>query len=155
MNNKHKTLQSLVQFIKYALVGAVNIIIDITILNILSYSTGITSGKMLFVFNIIAFSVYSFCGYQLNKKFTFKKTSSKKAYFQYASVLFFSMVLNSFMLVLLTSRNPLIHLMHHHRNIMRLNHIWLNISILIDSMIIGSLGFLINKFFVFNKKKTC
>ena len=155
MNNKHKILQSLAQFIKYALVGSINIIIDVIILNILSYTTGITSGKMLFVFNIIAFSVYSICGYELNKKFTFRETSSEKAYFQYASVLFFSMILNSLMLILLTRRNPLIHLMHHHRNIMNLNHLWLNISMLIGSMIIGLIGFLINKFFVFNKKKTC
>ena len=112
MNNKHKTLQSLTQFIKYALVGATNIIIDIIILNILSYTTGITNGKMLFVFNIIAFSVYSICSYKLNKKFTFRETSHKKAYFQYASVLFFSMILNSFMLILLTSHNPLIHHIH-------------------------------------------
>ena len=72
MNNKHKTMQSLIQFIKYALIGANNIIIDVIILNILSYTTGITSGKMLFVFNIIAFCVYSICGYNLNKVFTFK-----------------------------------------------------------------------------------
>ncbi len=77
MNNKNKTLNPLTQFIKYALVGAINIIIDIIILNILSYTTGITSGKMLFVFNIIAFCVYSICGYKLNKKFTFKETSHK------------------------------------------------------------------------------
>lgn len=155
MNNKHKILQSLIQFIKYALVGSINIIIDVIILNILSYTTGITRGKMLFVFNLIAFSVYSVCGYALNKRFTFRETSSEKAYIQYASVLFFSMLLNSFMLVLLTSRNPLIHLVHKHRNIIKLNHLWFNICILIDSITIGFLGFLVNKFFVFNKKKTC
>ena len=151
MNNKNKTLKSLAQFIKYSLVGATNIIIELIILNTLSYTTGITSGKMLFVFNVIAFCVYSFCSYKLNNKFTFRGTSHKKAYFQYASVLFFSMILNSFMLILLTSHNPLI---HHHRgvNIMRLNHIWFNMCILIDSMTIGSLGFLVNKSFVFNKK---
>ncbi|MGH4141136.1 GtrA family protein [Clostridium sp.] len=154
MNNKNKTLKSLAQFIKYSLVGATNIIIDIIILNTLSYTTGITSGKMLFVFNVIAFCVYSFCGYKLNTKFTFRETSHKKAYFQYASVLFFSMLLNSLMLILLTSHNPLIHHMHRGINIMRLNHIWFNICILIDSMTIGLLGFLVNKFFVFNKKKT-
>ncbi len=155
MNDKNKILQSLSQFINYSLVGATNIIIEIIILNILSFTTGITHGKMLFVFNIISFSVYSISSYKLNKKFTFKETSPKKGYLQYASVLFFSMILNSFMLVLLTSRNPLISLLHHHRNIIHLNHLWFNICILIDSTIIGLLGFLINKFFVFNKKKTC
>ena len=154
MNNKHKTLRSLIQFIKYSLVGATNIIIDVIILNILSYSTGITSGKILFIFNLMAFSVYSMCGYNLNKKFTFRETSNKKAYFQYASVLFFSMILNSLMLILLTSKNPLINHMHSGQDIMKLNHLWFNICILIDSMTIGFVGFLINKFFVFNKKKT-
>lgn len=154
MSNKNKTKQSLAQLIKYALVGATNIIIDLIILNILSYTTGITHGKILFVFNILSFSVYSTCSYYLNKKFTFKEISKEKAYFKYASVLFFSMILNSLMLILLTRRNPLIHLMHHTKNIIKLNHLWLNISILSVSIIIGLLGFLINKFFVFNKKKT-
>lgn len=154
MNNKHKTMQSLIQFIKYALIGANNIIIDVIILNILSYTTGITSGKMLFVFNIIAFCVYSICGYNLNKVFTFRETSHNKAYFQYASVLFFSMILNSLMLILLTSNNPLVHYMNPGWNIEKLNHLWFNICILIDSMTIGLLGFIINKSFVFNKKKT-
>ena len=155
MDNKHKFTEALAQFMKYSLVGAINITIDIIILNILSYSTGITHGKMLFVFNIIAFSVYSICGYKLNKKFTFKDTSSNENYFQYASVLFFSMILNSFMLILLTSNNPLMHLMHRHTNIHKLNHLWFNMSILIDSMTIGLFGFLVNKFFIFNKNKTC
>jgi putative flippase GtrA len=155
MNSKHKTLQSLAELIKYALVGAINILIDITIINILSFTFSITSGKMLFIFNIISFLVYSFCGYHLNKQFTFSKISSEKAYFQYASVLFFSMILNSLMLVILTSKNPLIALMPSQTNIVRLNHIWLNISILVVSMAIGFLGFLVNKFFVFNKNKAC
>jgi len=153
MNNKHKKM--LTQLIKYALVGATNMIIEFSILNLLSYTTGITHGKMLFVFNFIAFCVYSVCGYKLNKKFTFQETSHKKAYFQYASVLFFIMIINSFLLILLTGHNPLI---HHHiyrvANIVKLNHLWFNICILIDSMTVGLLGFLINKFFVFNKKKT-
>ena len=154
MNNINKTKQSLAQFVKYSLVGASNTIIDFAVLNILSYTTGITRGKALFIFNIIAFSIYSVCGYNLNKKFTFRENDTKKAYFQYASVLFCTMILNSFILVFLTHRNPLIRIMHHHTNIVHLNHLWLNISMLIGSIILGIVGFLINKFFVFNKKKT-
>jgi len=154
MNNKHKKVQSITQFIKYALVGGSNMIIEFTILNILSYTTGITSGKMIFVFNFIAFSIYSVCGYNLNKKFTFRETSPKKAYFQYASVLFVGMITNSLLLIVLTSHNPLINIMHHHGNIVKLNHLWFNICIIMGSMTLGLFGFLINKFFVFNKKKT-
>ena len=155
MNNKLNTLKSIAELIKYALVGSTNIIIDILIINILSYTTGITSGKMLFVFNIIAFSIYSVSGYILNKNFTFKGTSRPKAYIQYASVLFFSMIFNSILLVLLTSYNPLITLIPNEPDIIKLNHLWLSLSILINSVVIGLLGFLINKFFIFNKKKTC
>ena len=154
MNNKNKNTQSLTQFLKYAIVGGSNTIIDIAVLNILSYSTGITHGKILFLFNMIAFSIYSVCGYNLNKKFTFKENEAKNAYFQYASVLFVTMILNSFILVRLTRRNPLIRLMHHHRNIVHLNHLWLNMSMVIGCVILGILGFIINKYFVFNKKKT-
>ena len=155
MNNKHKTLQSLTELIKYALVGSSNVVIDVTILNILSYTTGITSGIMLFIFNIISFLVYSFCSFYLNKKFTFRQTTSENAYFQYASVLFFSMLLNSLMLVILTSKNPLLAFMAKQTDIVSLNHLWMNMVILMDSMVIGFLGFLINKFFVFNKNKAC
>ncbi|MBX4262107.1 GtrA family protein [Clostridium estertheticum] len=145
--------QSLAQFIKYSVIGAFNTVIDIAVLNILSYITGITRGKFLFLFNFIAFLIYSICGYYLNKKFTFKENSAKNAYFQYASVQFVSMILNSFILVHLTHRNPLIHLLHHHRSMAHLNHLWLNISMLIGCTILGVFGFFINKFFVFNKKK--
>lgn len=154
MNNKNKTYKSLTQFIKYAFIGAINTIIDIFILNILSFSTGITHGKMLFVFNIIAFSVYSVCGYYLNKKFTFAENSCNSTYFEYASVLLFGMILNSCMLVILTSKNPLIHFFPTGVNIIKLNHLWFNICILTDSITIGFFGFLINKFFVFNENKT-
>lgn len=154
MNNKNKTQKSVTQLIKYALVGAVNTIIDIVILNILSFATGITHGKMLFVFNIIAFCVYSIYGYHLNKKFTFREGRQDTSYFEYASVLLVGMILNSCMLVILTSRNPLIHLLHNEVNIRKLNHLWFNLCILMDSITIGFLGFLINKFFVFNEKKT-
>ena len=155
MNNKHKTLKFIGELIKYALVGCTNVIIDILILNILSYTTGITNGKMLFVFNIIAFLVYSISGYILNKNFTFKEISRPKAYFQYASVLFFSMIFNTLLLVVLTSYNPLITLIPNEPNIVKLNHLWLSLAIITNSAVIGLLGFLINKFFVFNKKKTC
>ncbi|MEK6266090.1 MAG: GtrA family protein [Clostridium sp.] len=155
MNNKLKTLKFIGELIKYALVGCTNVIIDILILNILSYTTGITSGKTLFVFNIIAFLVYSISGYMLNENFTFKGIARPKAYFQYASILFFSMIFNSLLLVVLTSYNPLIALIPNEPNIVRLNHLWLSLVILTNSAVIGLLGFLINKFFVFNKKKTC
>jgi putative flippase GtrA len=155
MNNKLKTLKSIAELIKYSLVGSINILIDLLVMNILSFTTGITRGKVLFVFNIIAFSIYSVSGYILNKNFTFKGTPRPHAYFQYASVLFFSMILNSLMLVVLTCYNPLITLIPNETNIVKLNHLWLSLCILIDSIVIGLLGFLINKFFVFNKKKTC
>jgi putative flippase GtrA len=155
MNNKLNKLKFLGELIKYALVGCTNVIIDILILNILSYTTGITSGKTLFIFSIIAFLVYSISGYILNKNFTFKGISRPKAYLQYASVLFFSMIFNSLLLILLTSHNPLIALIPNEPNIVKLNHLWLSLSVVTNSAVIGLLGFLINKFFVFNKKKAC
>ncbi|MBU3176474.1 GtrA family protein [Clostridium estertheticum] len=153
MNNKNKINQSLAQFIKYSIVGAFNTVIDIAVLNILSYTTGITHGKFLFLFNFIAFLIYSICGYYLNINYTFKENGTKNAYFQYSSLLFLGMILNSFILVHLTRRNPLIHILHHHRSMAHLNHLWLNISMIIGCTILGLLGFFINKFFIFNKKK--
>lgn len=155
MNNKHITMQSKTEFLKYALIGIGNVAIEIVIINILSCITGITRGKMLFIFNIIAFLAYSTYSYYMNKSFTFKKNIPECTYFQYASVLFFCMIINSLMLVVLTCNNPLLVFMQGRLNTSTLNHIWMNIAILLDSIVTGFLGFSINKSFVFNKNKAC
>ncbi|WP_251860567.1 GtrA family protein [Clostridium sp. Marseille-Q2269] len=133
------TNKNFIQFIKYASIGVLNVLIDFLILNLLWFITGIYSGNINYLFKVISFSAYSMSGYFLNRKFTFKSNSS--SYIQYASVIGIAAILNSIILSNLSSYNLL--------NVSQI--IWSNISALIASMCTGILSFLINKLFVFKK----
>lgn len=141
--NKEKTQNNLLQFITYALIGGSNVLINLCVLNLLTFLTGIYSNILvLFLFEFIAFITYSISGYFLNKKFTFK--SNENSYLKYISVLGGSAILNSILFITINSHN-----------IFNLsNKLWLNLSKLTTSMIIGIITFLINKFFVFKNKTT-
>lgn len=131
--------KTLFQLIKYALIGAINVLVDFSILEILMVITGIYKGFYLAVFNGISFIVYSINGYNLNKRFTFK--SKKSSYFKYAATLFCTMILSSFILSTLTLYN-----------IFNLKPIlWASIVKLFASMTTGILNFTINKLFIFKE----
>ncbi|MBO0562101.1 GtrA family protein [Clostridium botulinum] len=129
-----------IEFIKYASIGALNVLIDFLVLNLLWFFTGMYSGTINYLFKLISFSIYSINGYFLNKKFTFKTKDS--SYIQYASVIGIAAILNGIILSNLSSYNLL--------NVSQV--LWSNISALIASMGTGILSFLINKFFIFKKK---
>lgn len=61
-----------IEFIKYASIGALNVLIDFLVLNLLWFLTGRYSGNINYLFKLISFSIYSINGYLLNRKFTFK-----------------------------------------------------------------------------------
>ncbi|MCR1933716.1 GtrA family protein [Clostridium tepidum] len=128
-----------IEFIKYASIGALNVIIDFSVLNLLWFLTGLYSGNINYLFKLISFLIYSVNGYILNKKFTFKTQNS--SYIQYVSVIGIAAILNGIILSNLSSYNLL--------NVPQV--IWSNISALIASMSTGILSFLINKFFIFKK----
>ncbi|WP_396276425.1 GtrA family protein [Haloimpatiens lingqiaonensis] len=136
-----KTFNNLLQFITYALIGGSNELINLGILNFLTYITGIYYNKLiLFIFEFISFIAYSINGYFLNKKFTFKVKNS--SYFKYASVLGTSAIFNTLLFITLNAHN-----------IFNLsNSLWLNLSKVIASMTIGIITFLVNKFFVFKNR---
>lgn len=130
---------SFIEFIKYASIGALNVLIDFLVLNLLWSFTGMYSGNINYLFKLISFSIYSINGYFLNKKFTFKTKDS--SYIQYASVIGIAAILNGIILSNLSSYNLL--------NTSQV--LWSNISALIASMGTGILSFLINKFFIFKR----
>lgn len=140
----------LFQFIQYALIGGMNVLIDFAILNLCSYITGITKGWPLVIFNVISFAAYSTNGYFFNRKFTFKTEGNFHTYIKYVSVLGIGMILNSFLLLMLTRKNFLL-IWNPSIPLQKSNRIWMNISKLIASMTTGILSFLINKFVVFKK----
>ncbi|MCY6372281.1 GtrA family protein [Clostridium ganghwense] len=135
--------KNLVQFITYSLIGGSNVIINFLVLNILSYLTNIYSAIdtyskiMLYLFEIIAFIVYSLNGYHLNKKITFR--ANKSSYLKYTLVLGTSAFFNINIFVWLTAHNifnfPI--------------KLWFNLSKLTASITVGIITFLVNKFFIF------
>ena len=66
------------RFLKFSAVGAVNFFIDFSILNLLSFATGINKGIAAAFFSAVSFLVANANSYFLNKKWTFK-TSNKNS----------------------------------------------------------------------------
>jgi putative flippase GtrA len=69
MNPDYKRLAG--QFLKFAIIGAINTGIDFAILNILSKMTGITKGDGLIPLNAISFTIAVTNSYFLNKRWAF------------------------------------------------------------------------------------
>ncbi|MDD7792967.1 GtrA family protein [Clostridium sp. 'White wine YQ'] len=142
MINKSFNYKSIIQFITYALVGASNVIIDLIVLNILWFASGMYIGRINYLFKLISFAVYSTTGYLLNRKYTFKTKASIKSYFSYISLLAVLSLMDAIILVKLTRLNPF----HLHRGLNA------NLSAFTAAMATGLIGFIINKFIIFRKK---
>lgn len=138
---KGEKLNSILQFISYASVGASNVIIDIIVLNILWKITGKCTGNVNYLFKFISFLIYSTTGYLLNKHVTFKSNGGIKAYFKYVALLAVLSAIDAIIIVHLTLIPIDIPITF-----------WSNICALLASMTTGILGFLINKFLIFSKK---
>lgn len=140
---KSKKLKLLFQFISYALVGGSTYLIDIIVMNTLWTISGKSVGNINYLFKLISFIIYSTVGFQLNKRITFdSKKSGKTSYLQYISVV----GLLSLVDAVVVSKLTLINLWS-----LKLRT-WANICNLTSSATTGILGFLINKFIVFDKK---
>lgn len=141
---KSTKFKFLFQFIIYCLIGGSTFVIDIIIMNFLWYVSGKNVGNVNFIFKLISFSIYSTVGFHLNKRITFKsKSYSKTSYLQYISVVGLLSLIDA----VVVSKLTLI-------NIFSLSGTaWANICNLTSSAMTGILGFLINKFIVFDNKK--
>jgi putative flippase GtrA len=143
MHNKNKLLDTIIQFIKYALIGGMNFLINLGVMNLLMYMTNTYKGNKLFLFQVISFFVYTTNGFFMNKKFTFKLNTHRNPYLQYIAVMGPAALCSAFLIRTLTLYN-----------IFNLSpKLWANIIILFSSITIGTIGFLINKFFVFEKNQ--
>lgn len=114
-------------------------------MNILWASTGIQSGNFNYLFKLVSFSVYSTTGFFLNRKYTFhsSNTAGKSSYIEYVSTLGILSLIDAVILSKFTTLN-----------IWNINPIlWANIIDISAGAMTGTLGFLINKFIIFNKKR--
>ncbi len=89
-NEKLKTLIN--QFIKFAIIGGINTVVDFGILNILIWLTGITEGNGLIPLNVISFSIAVVNSYFLNKKWAFKDQEVSDAGKKFSKFLLVSLI---------------------------------------------------------------
>ena len=66
------------RFLKFSAVGAVNFLIDLSILNLLSFATGINRGIFAALFSAVSFLAANLNSYFWNKKWTFKENNSPR-----------------------------------------------------------------------------
>lgn len=91
------------RFIKFSIVGFVNFLIDFSVLNILSFSTGINKGFFAAIFSAAAFLVANINSYHLNKRWTFKSASKNSSYRLFLAVSIFGVAINIFIVYILTA----------------------------------------------------
>lgn len=64
------------QFLRFAVIGGVNTLLDFAILNLLSWATGIYKGDGIILLNAISFTIAVINSYYLNKRWAFKDQGS-------------------------------------------------------------------------------
>ena len=64
------------RFLKFSAVGVVNFLIDFSVLNLLSFATGINKGIFAALFSAVSFLIANLNSYFWNKKWTFKDRAS-------------------------------------------------------------------------------
>lgn len=80
------------QFVKFALIGAMNTLVDLGILNALMYFTGHAEGIYYTLFKTVSFAGAVILSYNLNKRWTFQDTSEEDRTRKFTQFLLISLV---------------------------------------------------------------
>jgi len=80
------------QFVRFAIVGAINTGVDFLVLNLLIWVTGIKEGNGLIPLNIISFTVAVVNSYVLNKRWAFRDQTSGETAKKFTSFLVVSVI---------------------------------------------------------------
>lgn len=134
------------QFVRFAIIGAVNTGIDFLILNLLIFATGIKEGNGLIPLNLISFSIAVINSYFLNKHWAFKDKTSGEGAKKFSAFLAVSVVgalINTTVLrVVATNIDPLFNLDQ---------TLWVNVAKAFATGISLVWNFIGYKLFVFKK----
>jgi len=150
------------QFLKFALVGSFNTLVDFGVLNVLMFIFGITAGAGFAAFKAISFSVATANSYILNKRWTFRdKTKSDTTEVgQFALISIIGVTINvgaaTLIATFVTPITPFIELGNFFLNLVNITmttgQVWANIATATATAISLIWNFLGYKFIVFKKK---
>ncbi|MEA1937340.1 MAG: GtrA family protein [Patescibacteria group bacterium] len=128
------------RFLKFSAVGIVNFVIDFSILNLLSFLTGINKGVFVAFFSAISFLVANFNSYFLNRSWTFKENNKNSKYKSFLAISVLGAVINIFIIYVFTTfiSQPYFS-----------DLAWLNISKIIATGLVTFLNYFGYKKFVF------
>ena len=93
-----KYIKIFFQIAKFGAVGAANFAVDIGILNLLIFLTGIATGSFYTIFKVISFTFAVTNSYIWNKFWAFKKTGTKEAgkeFVQFITISVIGLILNA------------------------------------------------------------
>ena len=131
------------RFLKFSAVGAVNFLIDFSILNLLSFATGINKGIFAALFSAISFLIANLNSYFLNKKWTFKKDSENSNYKTFFAVSALGVAVNVFIIYIFTTSISQPYFS---------DLVWLNVSKLIATGFVMFFNYFGYKKFVFKNR---
>ena len=130
------------RFAKFSIIGGLNFLVDIIILNSLSYITGFNKGVFAAVFSVISFLIANVNSYYLNKKWTFKSNSKKSKY----KVFLTASVIGVFINVIVIYGFTMYISQPYFSDI-----VWLNISKIIATSLVVFFNYYSYKKYVFNE----
>ncbi len=82
------------RFAKFSIIGSLNFLVDIAVLNILSYVTGFNKGIFAAIFSAVSFLIANVNSYYLNRKWTFRNNEKKSRYKVFLAISVMGIVAN-------------------------------------------------------------
>jgi len=87
-----KTVPTVYQVAKFILVGGLNFLIDMGVLNFLIFATGISTGIIQSGFKAVSFLLAMLNSYLGNKYWTFKRTTQESVFYEFLQFLIVSVI---------------------------------------------------------------
>ena len=136
---KEETRETIIQFIKFGIVGAINTVLSYGITNLGYYAIGLNEQ----ISNIIAFVITVFISFLLNGKFVFNENEEKQSFWKSLLKVYISYSITGLFLtaILLYFEEQKLGIPHY-------------IATLMNLVITVPLNFILNKFWAYRGKKS-